>query len=242
MASLPVVSLFTGAGGLDLGLASASGGRLDIRACVEIDKDAQQTLLQNGLVAPANLFGDITKVTAPELMASADLAPGETFLLAGGPPCQAFSTAGLRQGVNDDKGRVVHNYFDMVAGLRPRFFVFENVRGLLSAALMHRPLSERAYAKEIPDNEEAALGSVLEKLILPTFKRMGYEVVVGILNSADYGTAQVRHRVFLLGSREKEFGSVVFRKQTSRAMMALDLVPPPTTRRLDTEQFNLGAP
>jgi DNA (cytosine-5)-methyltransferase 1 len=66
----------------------------------------------------------------------------------------------------------------------------------------------------------------MDKLVLPTFKKLGYEVVYGVLNAADYGSAQVRHRVIILGSREKELGSVVFRKQTSRPMMTLDLVPP----------------
>ena len=63
-------------------------------------------------------------------------------------------------------------------------------------------------------------------LVLPTFKRLGYETIFGLLNSADYGTAQVRHRVFVLGSRDRELGAGVFRKQTSRALTPLDLVPP----------------
>lgn len=198
---------------------------MDLRASVEIDADARKTLAANAL-APSNAtFGDITELNADKLMSAAQLAPEETFILAGGPPCQAFSTAGLRQGINGS-GAVVHNYFEMLEHLRPRFFVFENVRGLLSAALAHRPLNERASAKEVPLDPDQALGSVMAKLILPTFKRLGYEVVFGILNSADYGSAQVRHRVVILGSRDKEFGSTVFRKQTSRSMMSLDLVPP----------------
>lgn len=224
--TLPAVSLFTGAGGLDLGLGRASGGLIDFRAWVEIDPDAQRTLVRNGVAKPEALVGDITATTPAELMHLAKVRPGELFLLAGGPPCQAFSTAGLRQAVNADTGRVVHGYFTMVRDLKPRFFLFENVRGLLSAALVHRPLASRASPQEVPVDENARLGSVMDKLILPTFKRLGYEVVYGVLNAADYGTAQVRHRVILLGSRDKEFGSVIFRKQTSRPMMALDIVPP----------------
>ena len=224
--ALPAVSLFSGAGGLDLGLARAGNGSIEFRGWVEIDPDAQRTLLRNGVANGPALFGDIGSVTPQELMRAAGVGTGELFLLAGGPPCQAFSTAGLRQTVNAESGRVVHGYFTMVRQLQPRFFVFENVRGLLSAALVHRPLTDRAHPQEVPTDANARLGSVMQKLILPTFKRYGYEVVYGVLNSADYGSAQIRHRVILIGSRDKELGSVVFRKQTSRPMMALDVVPP----------------
>jgi DNA (cytosine-5)-methyltransferase 1 len=221
---LNAVSLFSGAGGLDLGLVAAG---MTVRACVEIDPFAQETLRVNwdGIDRSA-LFTDITEVEPRQLMSAADLGPTETFLLAGGPPCQSFSSAGLRRGVNDGSGEVVHHYFQMVKSLKPRFFLFENVRGLLSAAIRHRPLSERKHAQEVPDDEDARLGSVMDKVVLKKFKALGYEVVFGILNSADYGTPQVRHRVFLLGSRDREFGSGTFRKQTSRPMTALDLVPP----------------
>src|SRR4051812_48853256 len=90
---LPAVSLFTGAGGLDLGLVAASGGRLEIRAAVEIDPDARATLSRNRdrlESEDAPIFEDITEVQPSTLMSSAEVASGETFLLAGGPPCQSF--------------------------------------------------------------------------------------------------------------------------------------------------------
>jgi DNA (cytosine-5)-methyltransferase 1 len=223
----PVVSLFSGAGGLDLGLDRAGEGSLSIRACIEIDKDARGTLERNRALwggGEAQIYGDIRDVEAADLMREADLGAGDTFLLAGGPPCQSFSSAGQRKGVAGS-GEVVTDYFEMVAALQPRFFVFENVRGLLSAALKHRPLATRAHPQEVPDDKKARLGSVMNLLILPTFKRLGYEVVFGLLNSADYGTPQVRHRVFLIGSRDRELGSARFRKQTSRPLTPLDLVP-----------------
>lgn len=225
---LPVVSLFSGAGGLDLGLDRAGDGQLDIRACIEIDKDARSTLEENrGLWGggDAAVFGDICDIPADALMAACDLTPGETFLLAGGPPCQSFSSAGQRQSLSGS-GEVVHDYFEMVRGLQPRFFVFENVRGLLSAALKHRPLVDREHPQEVPKDKKARLGSVMDLLILPTFKKLGYEVIYGLLNAADYGTAQVRYRVFLIGSRDRELGSARFRKQTGRPMTPLDFVPP----------------
>lgn len=225
---LPVISLFTGAGGLDLGLKKAGNGRFDFRAWVEFDPDCQQTLLANRTAhnKRGTLFADIEQTPPAELMKAAGLQRDETFLLAGGPPCQAFSTAGLRSSVQAPQGRVVNAYFDMVRHIRPRFFLFENVRGLLSAALVHRPLIDRVHPQEVAEDEDSRLGSVMSKLVLPSFSRLGYEVTYGLLCSADYGTAQIRHRVFILGSRDRELQSGRFRKVTSRALTPLDLVPP----------------
>lgn len=222
------VSLFSGAGGLDLGLEAAGRGHLEFRAWVEKDADARATLTANrpSLQDEAAFFSDITDLSPEALMDAAGVCSREVFLLAGGPPCQAFSTAGLRQTIKAPTGKVVSNYFEMVKHLQPRFFVFENVRGLLSAALRHRPLTERTHPKEVPADVESRLGSVMERLMVPTFKRFGYEVIYGLLNAADYGTAQVRYRVFIIGSRDKELGSASFRKQTSRRMTPLDLIPP----------------
>ena len=152
-------------------------------------------------------------------------------MLAGGPPCQAFSTAGLRRSVHEPRGSVFGNYVEMVRSLRPRFFLFENVRGLLSVAIKHRNYRQRIlYERENPGTaypeEDARIGSVFQKIVVRKFKSLGYEVVYGLLNAADYGTAQVRYRLVVMGSREKEFGAGAFRKQTGRLITPLDLVPP----------------
>jgi DNA (cytosine-5)-methyltransferase 1 len=145
---LPVVSLFSGAGGLDLGLKQAGKKRFDFRAWVELDPDCRKTLIANRMASEKNgaLFSDITTVSPNELMKAANLLEDETFLLAGGPPCQAFSTAGPRTSIQSSTGKAVHSYFEMVKSLRPRFFLFENVRGLLSAALEHVRLVDRSGA------------------------------------------------------------------------------------------------
>lgn len=218
------VSLFSGAGGLDLGLWET--GLIDFVAHVEVDNDCRETLIRNNSEINKDcLFSDISLVDPIDLMSRAEIKHEETFILAGGPPCQAFSTAGLRQATSSKSGYVVNHYFEMVKHIRPRFFVFENVRGLLSAALRHRPLSDRMHPMEVPEDVESRLGSVMNLVILPAFKRLGYEVVYGILNSANYGTAQTRIRVVILGSRDKEFNSASFRKQTSQRMSASDIVP-----------------
>ncbi len=203
----PTISLFTGAGGLDLGLERQ---RFASRAFVEIDKDAQATLRKNRsfwMVPDAPILGDITCLDAEEVLKAAGLARGETSLLAGGPPCQSFSTAGRRASITDPRGSMFAHFARMVTGIRPRFFVFENVRGILSAAIRHRPLHQRDDSSPAlsPDEE---LGSVLRKVILPLLREeVGYEVVFGLANAADYGVPQKRQRVFFLGSRDREFAS-----------------------------------
>lgn len=229
--SLPAISLFSGAGGLDLGISQSGGGRIHFRSWVEVDNDCQQTLLANNPGIEDVLFGDITATKPKQILDATGLKAGEAFVVAGGPPCQAFSTAGLRQSIHEPRGQMVGNYFQMIRTLRPRFFVFENVRGLLSVAIKHRAYvdriaSEKANPGEPDLDDDERLGSVFQKVVLPGLKRLGYEVVYGLVNTADYGTAQVRHRVVILGSRDKEFGSGRFRKITGREMTAADLLPP----------------
>lgn len=201
------VSLFSGAGGLDLGLEKAG---FATRVFVEIDRHAQQTLQENrGFWTHCDtpVLGDVSELTPGDVLAAAGLAKGEATLLAGGPPCQSFSTAGRRGAVSDPRGGLLAHFGTMVAGVRPRFFLFENVRGLLSAAIKHRPLRLRGKdARPLEDDEE--LGSVLQRVVLPLLRdALGYEVVLGLVNAADYGVPQTRQRVFLLGSRDHELGS-----------------------------------
>ena len=204
---LPTVSLFSGAGGLDLGLERLGFAS---RVFVEIDRDAQATLRANRkswLVPDAPVLGDIALLSPDELLEAASLARGEASLLAGGPPCQSFSTAGRRGSIADARGGMLAHFARMVDGVRPRFFVFENVRGILSAAIRHRPLHLRGEASP-PLAADEELGSVLRSVILPLLRdELGYEVVYGLLNAADYGVPQARERVFFLGSRDREFGS-----------------------------------
>jgi DNA (cytosine-5)-methyltransferase 1 len=232
-AILPAISLFSGAGGLDLGLAKASGGRIGFRAWVEIDSDSRETLAAN-----RNLLGDegpmhhdVQALSGNGLLEETGLSPGDAFLVAGGPPCQAFSTAGLRAAVDDARGNVVDGYLAAIRTIQPRFFVFENVRGLLSVALKHRNYrarieSERRSGTRHVDDPAQRLGSVFEDWLLPRFKRLGYEVIFGLVNAADYGSAQVRWRVLVLGSRDREFGAGRFRKETGQVLTPLHLMPP----------------
>lgn len=228
---LPAISLFSGAGGLDLGLSKASRGKIEFLAWVEKDPICQETLALNHPSARESIYGDITHVDPKELLRVTGLRKSELFLVAGGPPCQAFSTAGLRKSIHESRGQVADHYFDMIKKTRPRFFVFENVRGLLSVAVKHRRYVDRISSQKAnpgePDlDDDQRLGSVFDQVFWPKMKNLGYEIVFGLVNSADFGTAQVRHRFVFLGSRDREFGSGTFRKMTGQTMTLQDLLPP----------------
>jgi DNA (cytosine-5)-methyltransferase 1 len=228
---LPAISLFSGAGGLDLGLSRAGRGEIDFRAWVEKDPDCRETLSLNHPGSRHALFSAIEDTDPRQVLKVIGLRRSDIFLVAGGPPCQAFSTAGLRRSIHESRGRVADHYFDFIQQVRPRFFVFENVRGLVSVAMQHRRYvdriaSERANPGEPDLMEDQRLGSVFDQVFWPRMKRLGYEIVFGLVNAADYGTAQIRHRFIFLGSRDKEFESGRFRKMTGQTMTLQDLLPP----------------
>ena len=195
---------------------------------VEIDKNAQGTLKANRQLfhcRDAEVLGDITELSPDDVMDSAGIRPGQVALVSAGPPCQSFSTAGRRGSITDPRGSLFNHFVEMVGAIQPRFFVFENVRGILSAALRHRPLHLRGQGHPPLDDDEE-LGSVLRKVILPSLReRLGYEVVYALVNAADYGVPQVRWRALFLGSRDKELGSSKWSLEGEEMPLA-DLMPP----------------
>ena len=133
------ISFFSGARGLDLGLEEAGWECL---AANEFDRVTCDTIRLN---APElQLYDtDIRELTAGQLQADLGLCGRDLFAIVGGPPCQAFSTAGRRLGLNDARGNVFLHFLDLIGSLKPKYAVFENVRGLLSAPLEHRPHDQR---------------------------------------------------------------------------------------------------
>ncbi|MCD8321471.1 MAG: DNA cytosine methyltransferase [Oscillospiraceae bacterium] len=187
-----VISLFSGAMGLDLGMISAG---LNVVVGQDIDAACVETMEANG---HAVLGGDIREIQPQALLDAAGLNVGEPFMICGGPPCQPFSTAGKRMGINDPRGSLFMDFIRMIDYIRPRFFVMENVKGLLSAPLKHVPTAERDEA-----DPAQRLGTVLD-VILAEFNKLGYKTVYGLLDAVNYGVPQFRERFVLIGSRDQE--------------------------------------
>lgn len=195
----PVISLFSGAMGLDIGLEKAG---LDIRIAQDIDPCCVKTAEANGHQC---IHGDIRELIQEDpdckfLLKPAGLYPGEVFAVVGGPPCQPFSTAGKRLATNDPRGSLFMEFCHVIKVVRPRFFVMENVKGLLSSTIKHRPLKDRD--KE-PLTEEEKPGSAFN-VIKNTLMSLGYKIEYGVLDAVHYGVPQFRERLIIIGSRDHE--------------------------------------
>ena len=193
-----IISLFSGAMGLDLGLEKAG---FKSRVAVETDQTAAETIRANKKSLPV-INSPIENVSTEEILKKAKLSVGEATIVSGGPCCQSFSTAGKRGSLCDQRGTLFKDFCRVVREAQPRFFIMENVKGLMSAAIRHRPLSERGPGfPPLSPNEE--LGSAF-RLILDELATLGYYIIYSLVNAADYGTPQMRHRVIITGSRDGE--------------------------------------
>lgn len=201
-----VVSLFSGAMGLDVGLEQT--GRFRVLACVEVQPEFCETIRANQLAGLLDdrlkIFErDITDLDPLELLDTIGLKPGQVDLLVGGPPCQAFSTAGRRQTVHDPRGTLLWQFLRFVEALRPRFFLLENVRGLISAALTHRPIAERPEKGGRSLSPEEMPGSVI-RLFASDLQRIPgspYHMDCFEVNAVNYGAPQLRERAIFIGNR-----------------------------------------
>lgn len=190
-----VVSLFTGAGGLDAGLeragwSTAIATDLDRDSVATLKETQQRRLAVRGRDDERHLAGTrIFEADAHDLTAS-DLRPDgadsswRPSLLAGGPPCQPWSSAGHQRGLKDPRGQLLPEMMRLVGELRPRFVLFENVRGLLTA------LGPTGRPGEVLESIQADLAN------------MGYASRIATLNAANYGAAQRRVRLLLLATAE----------------------------------------
>lgn len=190
---LNCLSFFSGALGLDMGLRSAG---INIVLACEVDRMCRQTITAND--EHVGLIGDISAYNTDEILEYSGLTRGQVDLIVGGPPCQAFSTAGRRKGFEDDRGNVFLRYLDVILDLNPKYAVIENVRGLLSAPMSHRPHAERTREHPLAPDElpGGALRHVIERL-----EAGGYGVSFNLYNSANFGVPQVRERVVMICHR-----------------------------------------
>ena len=183
---MKAISLFTGAGGLDLGCEAAG---FETVAAVESNKAARQTLEANRepwfpTLAPEAIFEDIIELDPAALMERAGLEPGEASLVHGGPPCTPFSKSGYwlayKRAGKDPKASLLDNFVDVVEAVRPRAFLMENVYAL-GYRNQNRPVLERFIGR---------------------LTAAGYSFDKEVMLAADYGTPQRRQRLICVGFRE----------------------------------------
>lgn len=172
-----VIDLFAGVGGLSYGFAHDSDFK--ILAANEILKPmATAYSLNHPSVKMYNK--DIKDFSYAEMKNDLGLKDGDIDIVVGGPPCQAYSTVGKRL-IDDPRGKLFQEYYRILCEIKPKAFVFENVKGMLSM-----------------------MGGELVKTIIELFESVGYNMHMKVLNAADYGTPQIRERVILIGTLSKE--------------------------------------
>ena len=168
------IELFAGACGLALGIEKAGFNTLGL---IEFDKDASETLRTNRPNWRV-INDDIANISCLDLLDYFNLEKGELDLLSGGAPCQSFSYAGKRLGLEDARGTLFYHYAKFLQQLQPKMFLFENVKGLLS-------------------HDKGKTFSVIKDI----FESTGYHIQHEVLNAWDFGVAQKRERLITIGIR-----------------------------------------
>jgi len=195
MKKIKALSFFSGAMGLDIGLEKA--GINVILAC-ESEKFIRETIKLNR--PKIKVLEDINNYSAKEIRKEAGLKPKEKIdLIVGGPPCQAFSTAGKRLSINENRGVVFLKYLELIKELNPTYFVIENVRGLLSVPLKHVPHNKRNRKLKVAEEKGGTLNYILNYL-----NKIGYKVSFNLYNSANFGTPQTRERIVIIGNKDEK--------------------------------------
>lgn len=169
------IELFAGAGGLALGVEKAGFNTIGL---IEFNRDACDTLVKNRPNWRV-ICDDIANISCLDLEEYFNIKKGELDLLSGGAPCQAFSYAGKRLGLEDARGTLFYHYAIFLEKLQPKMFLFENVRGLLT--------HDRGKTYQT---------------MLDIFEKAGYDIQKDVLNAWDYGVAQKRERLITIGIRK----------------------------------------
>ncbi len=188
---LIALSFFSGAMGLDIGLSN--GGIEPILAC-EFNKYCRMTI--NANKPDIALIGDITEYSSDRILEYAGLPYGRKVdIIVGGPPCQAFSSAGNRKGFEDSRGNVFLTFIDRIVEIQPTYAIIENVRGLLSSAF---PYSDELTLEECVEAGIKPIkgGALLH--ILKQLRESGYSVSFELYNAANFGAPQIRERIVMI--------------------------------------------
>jgi DNA-methyltransferase (dcm) len=200
------LSFFSGAMGLDIGMKN--GGIKALLAC-EFNKYCRMTIAEND--PEVALIGDINEFEPEEILKLAKIPKGRKVdVIFGGPPCQAFSTAGARRALADERGNVFLRYIEVVEKIRPTYVVIENVRGLLSAPYPYKDIKEPIKG--------GAMCVILDRL-----KKAGYTISFELYNAANFGAPQIRERVVMIGKLGKK--KVPYLTPTHEEQKKYDLLP-----------------
>jgi DNA (cytosine-5)-methyltransferase 1 len=179
---MSAVSLFSGCGGMDIGILQAG---FELLACIEIDPYCCETLSAAAVRENRQtriIEDDIRKIDPLQLMGELSVKPGEIDLLCGGPPCQSFSQIGKRKCLGDERGMLLFQIVRFAEAFRPKVILIEQVKGLLNA----------------PD-QNGKMGGVFE-FLLANLQALNYLPKWKIITAADYGVPQIRDRVFIVAT------------------------------------------
>lgn len=215
------ISLFSGAGGFDLGMEAAG---FTTRLCTDIDYHSCQTLANNKkelenserfhfLQEAAIVQKNIKEYPTSEMLSDARLKKGEVSLVYGGPPCQSFSVFGQRKGMEDPRGTLLWDYLRVIREIEPECFVFENVAGLLT--IDDGKVFEE-FKKELSVNADG---------------KKTYHVVHYLLDTASFGVPEYRSRVIIYGAKTKEVASPAKTHAISADEAEKGLLPAVTVRQ-----------
>ena len=164
---MKLISLFSGCGGLDLGFERAG---FEISVANEFDPTIWKTFEINHSKTYL-IKSDIRKLSNDEF-------PNDIDGIIGGPPCQSWSEAGSQRGINDSRGKLFFDYIRILREKQPKFFLAENVSGMLA----------NRHTEDVRN-------------IIEMFKNCGYDLTINLVNAKDYGVAQERKRIFYIGFR-----------------------------------------
>lgn len=192
---IKALSFFSGAMGLDLGLEKAG---IEVILACESERFIRETIKLNR--PNLKVLEDINNYSANDIRKLAGLGKNEKIdLIVGGPPCQAFSTAGKRLSVNENRGVVFIKFLKLIKALKPTYFVIENVRGILSVPL--KQVSNKNKKRNLKNKDEK--GGTFS-YIINFLKKSGYKVSFNLYNSANFGTPQIRERVIIVGNKNEK--------------------------------------